>query len=101
MQIQLDQAGTDEAMEEPAIRLRETGQSEFFLDESPEIATESFSDVSRFVRAAQRREPTADDIRRRAHQIYLARAGAPGNEVLDWLIAELELRAEFRRAARD
>lgn len=44
-----------------------------------------------------RREPTVDDIRHRAHDIYLTRNGAPGNEVLDWLIAELELRAEFRR----
>lgn len=52
-----------------------------------------------FVAPAAPREPSVDEIRRRAHQIFLNRAGSPGNEVLDWLIAELELRAEFRRAA--
>lgn len=37
-------------------------------------------------------EPTEDDIRRRAYEIYLSRDGAPGNAELDWLQAETELR---------
>lgn len=37
--------------------------------------------------------PTADEIRQRAHEIYLSRNGGPGNAELDWLQAESELRA--------
>jgi hypothetical protein len=37
--------------------------------------------------------PTEDEIRQRAHEIYLSRNGAPGNPVVDWLQAEIELRA--------
>ncbi len=37
--------------------------------------------------------PTEDEIRQRAHEIYLSRGGAPGNAELDWLQAECELRA--------
>lgn len=37
--------------------------------------------------------PTEDEIRQRAHEIYLSRGGAPGNAELDWLQAETELRA--------
>ncbi len=39
------------------------------------------------------RGPTEAEIRQRAHEIYLNRDGAPGNEVVDWLQAEAELRA--------
>ena len=39
------------------------------------------------------REPTEAEIRQRAHEIYLGRNGVPGNPVIDWLQAELELRA--------
>ena len=42
--------------------------------------------------------PTEAEIRQRAHEIYLARNGAPGNAVLDWLQAECELRG--RRVAK-
>jgi hypothetical protein len=34
-----------------------------------------------------------DAIRQRAHEIYLSRNGAPGNAEVDWLQAEIELRA--------
>jgi hypothetical protein len=37
------------------------------------------------------KEPTIDDIRIRAYEIFVARAGAPGDEVQDWLQAESEL----------
>ncbi len=40
--------------------------------------------------------PTDEAIRERAHQIWLARNGAPGNPTLDWLQAEMELVAELR-----
>lgn len=36
--------------------------------------------------------PTEDEIRQRAHEIYLSRNGAPGNAEVDWLQAEIELR---------
>lgn len=39
-------------------------------------------------------EPTQDEIRRRAHEIYEARHGAWGDPVADWLRAEAELRRE-------
>lgn len=35
--------------------------------------------------------PTEDEIRKRAHEIYLARNGAPGSCEGDWLQAEREL----------
>jgi hypothetical protein len=34
---------------------------------------------------------TEDDIRKRAHEIYLARGGTPGFEMDDWLMAKMEL----------
>ena len=37
--------------------------------------------------------PTAEQIRQRAHEIYLARGGAAGRELDDWLQAERELQA--------
>ncbi len=40
--------------------------------------------------------PTDEEIRRRAHEIYEARGGAPGQELEDWLLAELQLKGETR-----
>jgi hypothetical protein len=37
--------------------------------------------------------PTAEQIRQRAREIYLARGGAAGRELEDWLQAERELKA--------
>jgi len=36
---------------------------------------------------------TEDEVRRRAHEIYLKRGATPGDEVGDWLQAERELQA--------
>jgi hypothetical protein len=36
-------------------------------------------------------DPLTEKIRRRAHQIYLERAGGPGSERDDWLRAEQEI----------
>jgi len=36
---------------------------------------------------------TEDDVRRRAHELYLKRGTKPGDEFGDWLRAERELRA--------
>lgn len=44
------------------------------------------------------RGPTEDEIRQRAHEIYLNRGGAPGNAEVDWLQAEVELRARQAQA---
>jgi hypothetical protein len=41
---------------------------------------------------------TEDDVRRRAHEIYLRRGTNPGDEVGDWLQAERELQAKNRRS---
>ena len=37
-------------------------------------------------------ESTTEQIRQRAYDIYVSRAGAPGDEAQDWLQAERELR---------
>ncbi len=42
--------------------------------------------------------PTEDQIRQRAHAIYLSRNGAPGNAEVDWLQAEVELRTRQAEA---
>ncbi len=39
-------------------------------------------------------EPTLEEIRQRAHEIYLARGGTPGNDLEDWLRAEQQLKQE-------
>ena len=44
-------------------------------------------------------EPTQDEIRARAHSIFLARRGAPGDPVVDWLQAERELKQLYARDA--
>lgn len=41
--------------------------------------------------ASAGQRPTHDQIKRRAHQIYLERGARPGNELDDWLRAEREL----------
>lgn len=37
-------------------------------------------------------QPTEDEIRKRAHEIYCARDDGPGSEMDDWLKAETELK---------
>lgn len=39
-------------------------------------------------------EPTQDEIRRRAYELFEARGGQPGDPVADWLQAERDLRRE-------
>jgi len=41
--------------------------------------------------ASASQRPTHDQIKRRAHEIYLERGARPGNELDDWLRAEREL----------
>jgi hypothetical protein len=38
-------------------------------------------------------EPTEADIARRAYEIFLAREGAPGDPLADWIQAEIELKS--------
>jgi hypothetical protein len=40
---------------------------------------------------SKRQPPSREEIRRRAHEIYLERDGRPGDELDDWLRAEREL----------
>lgn len=42
-------------------------------------------------------EPTEEEIRDRAYEIYLQRKGEPGNALDDWLQAEADLK--LRRGA--
>ena len=42
-------------------------------------------------------QPTEDEIRKRAYEIYCARNGGPGSEVDDWLKAETESKKGVRR----
>lgn len=41
---------------------------------------------------ARLREPSAEAVARRAYELFLARGGAHGRDVEDWLRAERELR---------
>lgn len=41
-------------------------------------------------------EPTAEQIRRRAYEIFLSRNGTPGDPTSDWVQAERELREQLR-----
>jgi hypothetical protein len=43
------------------------------------------------------KEPSREDIERRAFQIYMARGRQPGSEIADWLAAEKELREAYWR----
>ena len=38
-------------------------------------------------------EPTLEQIRQRAREIFEARGQAPGHELNDWLLAEIELKS--------
>lgn len=49
------------------------------------------------VKNASKPMPTEDQIRLRAYQIYLARNGAPGDAMADWIQAERELMEEMSR----
>jgi len=40
---------------------------------------------------ASKKGPTLDDVRNRAHELFLARGGIHGYDVDDWLQAEREL----------
>jgi hypothetical protein len=40
-----------------------------------------------------------EQIRRRAYELYLQRGDAPGDELQDWLRAEIELRSQLGELA--
>ena len=41
--------------------------------------------------------PARGEIELRAHQIYVERGGAPGQDVEDWLLAERELLEKYEK----
>jgi len=45
-------------------------------------------------RTAQGAAPMLEEIRQRAQEIFMARGGAPGRELDDWLQAEQELKQQ-------
>ncbi len=51
--------------------------------------------VKERTRQAPQHEPSDEEIRQRAYEIYLARGATPGSyELEDWLQAERELRSK-------
>ena len=44
-------------------------------------------------------EPTHDEIQLRAHEIHMKRGSGDGNDLDDWLQAELELRADLPKGS--
>ena len=44
--------------------------------------------------------PTSEEIELRAHEIYLERGGAHGQDVEDWLQAESELAEKYGKEER-
>jgi hypothetical protein len=63
---------------------------------SSDSTDNSWWNNQRFTNALRRRiaaeEPTQDEIRRLAYEIYKARYGCPGDALSDWLQAEDRLR---------
>ena len=49
---------------------------------------------------AKKTAPTHEQIAFRAYHIYLERNGAPGNPHADWLQAESELKAVWKKTSR-
>ena len=45
--------------------------------------------------------PLEEQIRRRAHEIYLARGGGEGSDLEDWLQAEIEIQQALEGRSRD
>ena len=60
---------------------------------SKEVEVPSTTDISAEAAEspAANATPTAEDIQRRAYEIYLAREGGDGSALEDWLQAEREL----------
>ena len=46
------------------------------------------------------RHPTREEIELRAYQIYVERGGAQGNDLEDWLQAELELIEKYGKTGQ-
>ena len=44
--------------------------------------------------------PMREEIELRAHEIYVERGGAPGQDLQDWLQAERELVAKYSKAGQ-
>jgi hypothetical protein len=58
-------------------------------NETSELGTNSIKSHSET--ASTNHAPSHEEIRRRAYEIYLERNGFGGNELEDWLQAEMEL----------
>ena len=63
------------------------------VNHRPDVGRASIVDLDEvtFVDAFMNYQPTHDQIKDRAYQIYLERGARPGNELDDWLRAEREL----------
>ena len=51
--------------------------------------------------AIRRQPPTVEEIRQRAHAIFIARSGTLGAQMEDWLRAERELTQERAGTTKD
>jgi len=74
-----------------------------FVDENSLVRSEGDAqmavkeDSEQQQKSADQSEHTEEEIRKRAFEIYLARAGGPGDELDDWLKAEAELTGNTAR----
>jgi len=65
------------------------------------MATTKNGSSAKITKSQANRKPLGpEDIALRAYQIYLERAGAPGNSLDDWTRAERELLAQNGNAGR-
>jgi hypothetical protein len=62
-------------------------------DMAADEGRDSDADAMQFGDRESERDVSYDDIRNRAHEIYLGRGGSEGDPIADWLEAEREVRA--------
>ena len=64
-----------------------------------ELNAESTTAIAELARERERPAgPTVEEIQARAYEIYMARAGGPGDAQSDWLQAEQDLRKAKSRS---
>lgn len=74
--------------EDPMTPTAVVGEAPMKLKSKSDSSTKTVTDAE-----SSRAPVTEDQIRQRAHEIFLARGGAPGQDLEDWLRAERELQA--------
>ena len=82
--------------------MSEHSDNERSLDAASESAVQDADSMRVRDRESATRDVSQEDVRNRAHEIYLRRGGADGDPVADWLEAEREVRGRSgAQQARD